>query len=244
VTKNNEKFIEKNFLFLNNLDMKDIEEKFNKLKNNNDWKHIWGTHLKGSFKKVSDIECTILLNTLKKRNLTLLKYMKNSDLINIEEEKYKNVLEDYKKSLSIYKFDENKKKINDKMKMIEFDKLSTYNWKKLMSNISDERGPWGEYPSLKKIYWKLDTTENKRGMRLLLKRDYNPIDHKNAEYSRDKRNNVTTNNDESTSDVDNINQSLLIKGNSSILIPKLIYIKEGDIKDEKDENIKKGIIFN
>ena len=51
-------------------------------------------------------------------------------------------------------------------------------WKRILRNLKNERGPWGEAEGV--VHWKLDKTENYSRMRLKLKRNYNFNDHADA----------------------------------------------------------------
>lgn len=57
----------------------------------------------------------------------------------------------------------------------QYDRMGSHLWKRIMRNVAEERGPWGAQDN--KVYWKLDRTENKRRMRIRLKRQYNGTDH-------------------------------------------------------------------
>lgn len=183
------------------------------------WKEAWNYHFLQAVANEETQQAQFLSDIIDRRLAAYDQVEFDLEELHREEDRFSTSFMASRKRLrEAHKYEEISRRAAVMQKYEESSRMASRIWKKIMRNVSNERGPWGTpLEQQDRVFWKLDHTENSQRMRIKLKVMHNGTDHREA--------------------VERTETPLSLRNNSSFFLPRLSVMRDAGNQDVLTEDI-------
>eukprot|EP00761_Pharyngomonas_kirbyi_P000202 gb/GECH01000202.1/.p1 GENE.gb/GECH01000202.1/~~gb/GECH01000202.1/.p1 ORF type:complete len:3078 (+),score=643.06 gb/GECH01000202.1/:1-9234(+) len=184
------------------------------------WKDAWNYYFLQAVANEDAQQAQFLSEIIKRRLAAYDRVEASLNHLHKEEDKFSSNFQAYRKRLKEnHKYEETSRRAAVMQKYEETSRQASRIWKKIMRNVSNERGPWGTpLEQQNRVFWKLDHTENSQRKRIKLKIMNNGTDHREAAVEQPET-------------------PLSLRNNSSFFVPRLSVMRSAGNQDEPTEDV-------